>query len=246
MFCPTCRSEYREGIIECPTCREPLVVDLPAPIPASTPRRLPKAATAAIVGTVLIFVIRTVSTLYISPSLGVARVLSTVYFLSQAALIVFFLAFLAEEVKTTQPRLRLATWAALCGCVAAAVIVGLNLLFLFDLPLVLPHQLGLASEITSMLIPFTSVFFFAAFLVEGTASPARLAQAVKLALVGAIVSAAAHGVTAVFSVFSPFSPSAMKIIFFSAGVPIVLFAVSTWLYFLWVIRLSRLGAALHT
>jgi len=30
MFCPNCRAEYIEGIIECADCRVPLVVDLPA------------------------------------------------------------------------------------------------------------------------------------------------------------------------------------------------------------------------
>lgn len=30
MFCPNCRAEYIEGIIECADCRLPLVKDLPA------------------------------------------------------------------------------------------------------------------------------------------------------------------------------------------------------------------------
>jgi len=245
MFCPTCRGEYREGIVECPTCREPLTVKIPPRIPAPAPHRLPTAATAAIIGTVLIFVIRTVSTFYISPSLGVARVVSSVYFLSQAALVVFFLVFLDEEVEETQPRLRLATWVALCGCISAAVINALNLLSLFGLALVNPHQLSVASDIASTLIPFTSVLFFAAFWAEGMASTARLAQATKLALAGAILSAAAHVMTVAIAGLSPVSAGDLNIVFYLAGSPIVLFAVGSWLYFLWVLRLSRAGAALH-
>jgi len=124
----------------------------------------------------------------------------------------------------------------------ATVIVGLNLLSLFNLPLVPSHRLGAASDITSALIPFTSLFFFAAFLAEGTPTPPRLARAVKLALVSAILSAAAHGATFAFAVISPFSPGESTTIFFLVGAPIILFAVASWLYFLWVIRLSERGA----
>jgi hypothetical protein len=199
---------------------------------------LPIAATAAIVGTILIFLLRTAGTFYLSPDLLVARVMLTLYCLSYIAIIGFFLVLLDEVVLVTQRRLRLATWAALAGSVAAAVIVALNLLALFDRPLIDSQQLAIASSIASVLIPVTSVFFFAAFWVDYRSTSAQLTTATKLALVGAILSAAAHGVSATVTGLLPGTPGDLHTITLAAGVPIITFAVGTWLYFLWMIRYS--------
>lgn len=238
MFCPTCRGAYREGIVICPTCHQPLTLELSAQPPAPAVQRLPTAATLAMIGTVLIFSIRTLGTFYISPNLIVARAVSTVFCMSFAAIIIFFLVFLNEAVDETQRRLKWGTWAALGGCVSAAVIEALNLLILFDRPVVGGHLLGVASSIASTLIPVTSVLFFAAFWLEKVTPSARLANAVKRALLGATLSASAHGVAVAFVGLSLGPPGDVHIIPLVAGISIVTFAVGTWLYFLWVIRLS--------
>ena len=166
MYCPICRGEYREGIVECPTCREPLTSELPAAERTPRAARLPSAATLAMIGTVAIFLIRTVSTIHPYPDLNAARVMSGLYFLAYLGIIAFFAAFLAEVVDTDQPRLKIATWVALAGCVAAAAIVALNLLILFDRPIVFSHPLGVASHVVSTLLPATSVLFFASLLAD--------------------------------------------------------------------------------
>ena len=193
------------------------------------------------IGTGLIFLIRTIGTFHVSPDLIVARAVSTIYLMSYAAIIAFFVVFLKEAVKETQRRLRFGTWAALGGCITAAVIVALNLLVLFDRPVVSGHHLEVASNLASMLIPVTSVLFFAAFWSESGSARARLAKAVKLAFFGAVLSAAGHGVAVAYAGLSPGLAGDGHIILLVAGIPIVTFAVGTWLYFLWVIRLLNPG-----
>jgi len=166
----------------------------------------------------------------------VARVGSALFLLGYAAIIFFFLVFLDEAVEKAQHRLRVGTWTALFGSIAAAVIVGLNLLVLFNRPVVSSHQLGVVSSIASMLIPVASVLFFAGFLADAASASARLLRAARLALVGAILSAGAHGVAAVAFGLTPGIPGDMNVILIGLGAPIVLFAVGTWLYFLSLLR----------
>ena len=139
MYCPICNGEYREGIGECPTCREPLTPEPSAVEREPRAARLPSAAVLAMIGTGLIFLIRSVSTFDPKPDLNPARFMSGLYFLAYLAIIAFFAAFLAEAVGKDRPRLKIATRVALAGCVAAAAIVALNLLLLFDRPLVFGH-----------------------------------------------------------------------------------------------------------
>jgi hypothetical protein len=239
MFCPTCRAEYREGIVDCPTCHEPLTPELPPQPAVPAVQWLPTAATTAMIGTVVIFLLRTIGTFYISPSLIVARAVSAIFCLSYIAIIIFFLVLLKEVVLKSQLLMKFGTWTALAGCIVAAAIVALNLLALFEQPVVSGRQLMVASNITSMLIPVTSVIFFAAFWADSSSTSAQLTTAVKLALIGAILSAAAHGVASAYTGLSSDTLSDVQIIPLVAGAPIIVFAVGTWLYFLWVIRYSQ-------
>jgi len=236
MYCRICRGEFREGIEECPVCGEPLAEQLTKEETKPDVARLPAAATLGIAGTALMFVIRTVSTFVPTPDLIAARLMSSLYLLSYVAVIAFFVVFLAEAVKQTQLRLKVATCVVLAGCVAAAAIVALNLLVLFDRPIVFAHPLGAASTVVSLLLPATSVLFFAAFLADRGSSSSRVLKAARLALVGALLSAAAHAVAAVLVHRLPMSSDDVGRLPALLGFPIVLFAVGTWLYFLWLIR----------
>jgi hypothetical protein len=236
MYCRICRGEFRDGIDECPVCGEPLISRLPAKETRPGVARLPAAATLGIAGTALMFIIRTISTFVPAPDLIVARVMSSLYLLSYVAVIAFFVVFLAEAVNQTQLRLKVATCLALAGCVAAAAIVALNLLVLFDRPIVFAHPLGAASTVVSILLPVTSAVFFAAFLADRGSLSSRVMKAARFALIGALVSAAAHAVAAVL--IGGVSTSSLDVSVLPAlvGLPIVLFAVGTWLTFLWTIR----------
>jgi len=193
------------------------------------------AATFGMIGTVLIFMIRTVATFNPSPDLIFARVTSSLYLLSYVAIIVFFGVFLAEAVDKTKPRLKIGAWVSLVGCVAAAAIVALNLFILFDRPIVFSPSLGVASTIASMLLPVTSALFFAGFLADSRSTPPRELTAARLALVGALLSAAAHGAAAFIFGPTPGSSAEVSLLPMAVGTPIILFAVGTWLFFLWVI-----------
>jgi hypothetical protein len=197
------------------------------------------------IGTGVIFFLRTIGTFYVSPDLNVARAVSAVFCLSYIAIIVFFLVLLKEVVLNEQRMLRFATWAALAGCVVATAIVALNLLLLFDQPVVSGHQLEVASNTASMLIPVTSVIFFAAFWADNRSTSAQLTTAVKLALIGAILSAAAHGLAAAVTGVPPGAAGEVHSIALVAGIPIIIFAVGTWFYFLWMIKHSYQPASLH-
>jgi hypothetical protein len=236
MYCGKCRGEYRDGIDECPICGEPLRPEPPAEGPRRAIGTLPTAATLAMIGTGAIFLIRTVATINPVFNLTVIRASSMLYLVAQAFIIYFFIVFMREGVEKVQWRLKLATCAALAGCVTAAVIVALNLLILFDRPIVYSHSLGVASNIASMLIPVTSVLFFAGFLADMRSVSARMSRAARFALVGSLLSAAAHGASTVLFGPNPVMPGNVTPFLFLVGFPIVAFAVGTWLYFLRVIR----------
>jgi hypothetical protein len=236
MYCPICSGEYRDGIETCPTCDVPLTADRPHHEREPRTDRLPTAATLAMIGTGLIFLIRTVATINPSTSLAAARVSTILYLVSYAAIIYFFVVFARDAVDRSQWRLKLAIYAVLAGSLTAASIVAMNLLLLFNRPVVSGHPLGVASAITSMLLPVTSVLFFACFLADHRSVSARLSTAARFALAGALLSASAHGVAAVLVGRAPVILAQVHPLLLLLGIPIVVFAVGTWLYFLWVIR----------
>jgi hypothetical protein len=192
----------------------------------------------AIVGTALIFLVRTLATFNPSPDQSFARVGMIVVLASYIAILLFLVTFLRELVSPIQRRLRLGTWAMLAGCAAAAVVVALHLLVLFDRPLVVSHQLAIISSVVSMLVRLAAVLFFAGFLVDIGSAPVRLVTAVKLALVGAILSAGLHGVAAALVGPSPAIAADLTPLLMLVGFPIIAFAFASWLFFLWVVRES--------
>ena len=236
VYCRICRGEYREGIDECPICGEPLTTEFPTAGPNPVVERLPAAAALAMIGTVFTILIRTAVTLNPSQSLTAARVSTILLLCSYAAIVVFFAVFVREAVDRTQWRLKIGAWAALAGCTSAAVIVALNLLILFDRPVVNSDPLGIASSIVSTLVPLTSVLFFAGFLVDHRSAPTQVLTAARFALAGAILSAAAHAVAGALMGLSPELLAQAGLLPALVGYPIVLFAFGTWLYFLWLVR----------
>jgi hypothetical protein len=133
MYCPKCRSEYVEGILECTDCRIPLVETLPVEHRVY-PRPAHRIVTLlAITSTSYFFVLRTAGTLVpdFFANLAVARITAVLSLLAGLTFVLFYITLLRVYVGREKDRLQSATALAVFASALLTLlhIKGLSIVF---------------------------------------------------------------------------------------------------------------------
>jgi len=198
MYCPKCRGEYIEGIVQCPSCDVPLVMELP-PVEAKTHRSyLAPAAALAMAGTLYMFLMRTAWTIF--PHMFAQQVtygVSTGLFVIAAVSMLPFAVFFYREYTTDEmPALRTAAIMAIAA-VSLMILLHLRDFMLlvniritpeFDRHVIKTHLWHMYASPVSLTF---LLIFFAVFRSQlGIESPRKLRLVATLAIVGAAAALA--------------------------------------------------------
>ena len=140
MFCPQCRHEYKEGIVECHKCVVPLVNELP-PMPYRLSNHRLKTATVwLIIASCYIFLSRTLATFFLElfryPL--VARVSVMLSFFASFAALFFFVYFYRDYIQKEHDRLRMTTLLVIISSVMVVLLHAKGILIVFQI-YISPH-----------------------------------------------------------------------------------------------------------
>jgi hypothetical protein len=237
MFCPKCRNEYREGVVECYDCRIPLVESLP-PESKTFPWPKPSHATLLVIaGITYTFILRNVGTFVpdVFTNLATARITSLGSFLATLTVVLFFATFFARCISEDQTGLRCGAKMAIIGSGMMSLLNLKDLLRLFN---VRSSLIIIDSHYIEIFVPWVASFFMLFFFislykVSDPVKENRLKRAAMIAGAGSIVSVLMSSLTLVnFFLFDEFKPisdifAAARLLFF----PVVILSFAAVLYF---------------
>ncbi len=198
MYCPSCRGEYIEGVVRCPTCDLPLVEELPPVQPKIHKSYLSPAAGMAMAGTLYIFLVRSAWTIF--PHMFSHQVTYSVshglFVIAATAMLPFVIFFYREYTTDEMPALRAAT---IMAAVAVCLLVLLHLRdFVLSVNLRITPEFDRAVIKTHLWYRFTPpvslallLVFFSVFRHHlGDESSRKLRLVATLAIIGAAVALA--------------------------------------------------------
>jgi hypothetical protein len=203
MYCPNCGTELHEDLTACPACGAAPVEEPPAEpdltLPEEKESLLLALTPAALVGVVLLFLIRSISTLLpgLFHSLPVAQITAALTTLCGFTLALFFADFYCEYPRDDQPALKTAAALAVLGTTAVLWVELKNLLRVFHHHL----SLGMLEDVIrvqsyEIFVPLVGVlfllYFFIRLTLETRDEERKLSAASRYAAFGSVAAIVNH------------------------------------------------------
>lgn len=197
MYCPKCRTEYVEGITECPECGVSLVAELPTEEKHLDLRTLKAATVLALIAICYNFAIRALSTFAqeIFRIEAVARSAQIGFLLSSIFLAFFFISFFRDYATSEMPKLRRATGWAIAGSVIMILLDLKRFLAVFDIYVsqyIYEHVIS--SQMPGVVFPWVAslfiLYFFVIFYKEAVSrNLSALTKATLAAVIASLIGA---------------------------------------------------------
>lgn len=241
MFCPVCRYEYVEGVMECADCKVSLVDVLPPKEKTLQVARLKQATLLAIFGILFVFLYKTANTIFpkMYTILILTQVLSVLFILAQLTGLYFFVCFLREYVRPGQKALKTAVYLTIIGELAVTLLCAVGTFSIFTGTN--PIGYGIYHEFLYVLIPFAAggfiLYYFIVFHREVLNKKLmKLKKATYLAIIGSIIFVLIHKANLInyFAFFIQGSRTGLGVnntILFVIGFLTISFAMLTYINF---------------